>query len=221
MSNYIYAIRTAFLLFPILAILITLPYIISQYRKYGSILVLRSAIIYSFILYLLVIYFLVILPLPPISEVQNYTNPYLQLEPLYSITYLKKSINFDILNFDTYWNLFGNSYFYQFIYNIFITIPFGIYLRYYFKCDFKKTFFYSFVLGGKSILLNYICYLSCVPESMMTISPRGSVAVKWAITSVSVPLTVCSCTLEISRHTATSRSAPKCSANWVSVFTSL
>lgn len=147
MSNYIYAIRTALLLFPILAILITLPYIISQYRKYGSILVLRSAIIYSFILYLLVIYFLVILPLPPISEVQNYTNPYLQLEPLYSINYLKNSIHFDILNFDTYWNLFGNSYFYQFIYNIFITIPFGIYLRYYFKCDFKKTFFYSFVLS--------------------------------------------------------------------------
>lgn len=147
MSTYLYAMRMAFLFFPLLAILVTLPYIISQYRKYGSILVLRSVIIYSFILYLLVIYFLVILPLPPISEVQNYTSPFIQLEPFYSVIYLKNNIHFNIFDFDTYWNLFGNSYFYQIIYNIFITIPFGIYLRYYFKCDLKKTFFYSFLLS--------------------------------------------------------------------------
>ena len=61
MNTYLYSIKMGFIFFPILAILITFPYIISQYRKYGSILVLRSIIIYSFVLYLLVIYFLVIL----------------------------------------------------------------------------------------------------------------------------------------------------------------
>lgn len=147
MNTYLYAIKTAFVFFPVLAILVTLPYILSQYRKYGSILILRSAIIYSFILYLLVIYFLVILPLPPISEVQNYTTPFTQLKPFYSVMYLKEHIYFSITNFDTYWNLFGNSYFYQVVYNIFITIPFGVYLRYYFKCSFSKTVFLSFCLS--------------------------------------------------------------------------
>lgn len=147
MSNYVYAIKMAFLIFPLLALLVTLPYIISQYRKYGSLLMLRSVIIYSFILYLLVIYFLVILPLPPISEVEKSTAVFTQLEPFYSFFYLKENIYFKLNDFDTYWNLFGNSYFYQVIYNIFITIPFGIYLRYYFKYSFKKTLFFSFLLS--------------------------------------------------------------------------
>lgn len=147
MNTYLYSIKMGFIFFPILAILITFPYIISQYRKYGSILVLRSIIIYSFVLYLLVIYFLVILPLPPISEVKNYTSSFVQLEPFYAIIYLKNNINFSIFDVDTYFNLFGNANFYQFIYNIFITIPFGVYLRYYFKCDFKKTCFLSFTLS--------------------------------------------------------------------------
>ncbi len=147
MNSYVYAIKAAVILFPFLAVLITLPYMISQYRKYGSILFLRTIVIYSFILYLLVIYFLVILPLPPIEEVKNYTYAYTQLQPLYALFYLSETITFHITDFDTYSNLFFNSYFYQFIYNIFITIPFGVYLRYYFKCDFKKTLCYSFILS--------------------------------------------------------------------------
>ena len=147
MNSYLYAMKTAFLFFPIIAILLTLPYVLSQYKKYGSLLVFRTAIIYSFILYLIVIYFLVILPLPPIEEVRNYTNDFVQLKPFYAITYLQQHIHFDITDFSTYSRLFGNAYFYQFIYNIFITIPFGIYLRYYFKCKFTKTLLLSFLLS--------------------------------------------------------------------------
>ncbi len=147
MNSYLYAMKTAFLFFPIIALILMLPYVISQYKKYGSLLIFRTTIIYSFILYLIVIYFLVILPLPPIEEVRNYKNSFVQLEPFYALTYLHQHIHFDITDFSTYSNLFRNSYFYQVIYNIFITIPFGIYLRYYFKCNFKKTFLFSFLLS--------------------------------------------------------------------------
>ncbi len=147
MNSYLYAMKTAFLFFPIIAIILTLPYVISQYKKYGSLLMFRTAIISSFLFYLIVIYFLVILPLPPIEEVKNYTNSFVQLQPFYTITYLHQHIHFDILDLNTYSKLFGNAYFYQFIYNIFITIPFGIYLRYYFKCKFTKTLFLSFALS--------------------------------------------------------------------------
>ena len=46
---YLKPILSACYVFPFLAALFTLPYIIFQYRKYGSILLLRVAIVYTFI----------------------------------------------------------------------------------------------------------------------------------------------------------------------------
>ena len=81
MGTYIESIRFALLSFPLIALLFTLPYIFHQYHKYGSILFLRVAIVYSFILYMTCIYFLVILPLPSIESVQELTTPWVQLTP--------------------------------------------------------------------------------------------------------------------------------------------
>ena len=47
MSIYLKPILTACYVFPVLAALFTLPYIIRQYHKYGSILVLRTGILYD------------------------------------------------------------------------------------------------------------------------------------------------------------------------------
>ena len=80
-SGYLNIIKVAFLTFPFLAMLITIPYIISQYRKYGSIHSLRTVIVYSFVLYLLTAYFMVILPLPSIESVKNLTTQTMQLIP--------------------------------------------------------------------------------------------------------------------------------------------
>ena len=62
--SYISTIKIALILFPILAFVITIPYMIANYRKYGSVNKLRTVIFYSFILYLLAAYSLVNLPLP-------------------------------------------------------------------------------------------------------------------------------------------------------------
>ena len=67
--GYVEAIKTAILIFPLIAFLFTLPFILHQYHKYGAIHKFRTLIIYSFILYMITIYFLVILPLPSISDV--------------------------------------------------------------------------------------------------------------------------------------------------------
>lgn len=53
MSIYLKPILTACYVFPVLAALFTLPYIIRQYHKYGSILVLRTGIVYTFIFYMM------------------------------------------------------------------------------------------------------------------------------------------------------------------------
>ena len=147
MNNYIEVIREAFLFFPLIAFLISIPFILLQYHKYGSISVLKSLIIYSFVLYLICAYFLVILPLPPIEEVQNLTTKTTQLIPFsFVIDFIKKT-SFNIKIPSTYVKTLSESCFYVPIYNIFLTLPFGMYLRYYFKCNLKQTCLYTFLLS--------------------------------------------------------------------------
>ena len=71
MAVYLEPIKTALIIFPIIAFLITLPYLIIEYHKYGSVPLLRSVIVYTFVLYLLTAFFLVILPLPSLPEQQK------------------------------------------------------------------------------------------------------------------------------------------------------
>lgn len=64
MSQYLEALRQAMVIYPMIVVLFTVPYIAWSYHKYGSVLSLRVLIVYSFLLYLLCVYCLVILPLP-------------------------------------------------------------------------------------------------------------------------------------------------------------
>ena len=146
-SGYLNIIKVAFLTFPFLAMLITVPYIISQYRKYGSIHSLRTVIVYSFVLYLLTAYFMVILPLPSIESVKNLTSASMQLIPFKFITDIIKTTPFVFNDVSTYLKSLAYSSVYVVLYNIILTIPFGMYLRYYFKKDLKTTIFYSFLLS--------------------------------------------------------------------------
>ena len=57
--SYISVLKISFLIFPVLAYIITMPYAIWMYRKYGSINFTKALIIYSFILYLECCFFLV------------------------------------------------------------------------------------------------------------------------------------------------------------------
>ena len=146
MSVYLIPLQSALLLFPFLAAMITLPYIIMQYRKYGSILPIRVLIVYSFIFYLLCAYFLVVLPLPPIEEVASYTKPIMQLIPFASLK--EFTMNSSLIWNDpaTYLTALNEPSLYLIVFNILLTVPFGVYLRYYFQCSWKKTLLLTFLL---------------------------------------------------------------------------
>ncbi len=143
MSTFFYSIKTSFILFPLVAFFFTLPYMIRQYHKYGSINSYRSIIIYSFLLYLMSAYFLVILPLPSIESVSSMTNPAYNLQPFHFISEILHKTNFHVSDFATYFPTLKNPVVYEAFFNILLTLPFGVYLHYYFKCNFKQTFFYS------------------------------------------------------------------------------
>lgn len=145
--SYIISIKTAIIIFPIIAFLFTIPFILHQYHKYGSINKLRVLIIYSFILYMMCIYFLVILPLPKRSEVTSTYKDMIQLKPFSFIIDFFKETSLNLKDFSTYIKALKEPCFYTVIFNIFMTIPYGMYLRYYFKYDIKKVIKSSFGLS--------------------------------------------------------------------------
>ncbi len=144
--GYLYTILKSFIIFPLIAFFFTTPFVLHQYHKYGSISRIRVLIVYSFILYILTIYFLVIMPLPNRDTVTF--NPYMvRLIPFTFISDILNETTLVISHPETYLNLFKEPCFYTVIFNILMLIPFGMYLRYYFKLSLKKVILFSFLLS--------------------------------------------------------------------------
>ena len=112
MSIYLKPILTACYVFPVLAALFTLPYIIRQYHKYGSILVLRTGIVYTFIFYMMTSYFMTILPLPAIDSVTPESATML-LTPFDAVRRWLDGCSFVLTDFSTYKDTFTNPTFYR------------------------------------------------------------------------------------------------------------
>ena len=158
MSSYAFPIKIGLIVFPIIALLITIPFMIKQYHKYGSIPFMRTFIVYSFVLYLLVAWFMVILPLPKIEVVEKMTGPWTQLIPFKGLKDIIDNTSFNILNFSTYITTLKNPVVYTVIFNFFLTLPFGVYLRYYFNRKWWEVITLSFMLS----LFFEVTQLSCL-----------------------------------------------------------
>lgn len=157
MRVYAVPIKAGLILFPIIAFLITIPYMIRQYHKYGSIPMLRSLIVYSFVLYLLIAWFMVILPLPRIEDVAKMSGPWAQLVPFNFINDLK-SVNFSLTDVRTWLSALKDSSVYTVLFNFVLTLPFGVYLRYYFNRKWWEVLVMSFMLS----LFFEVTQLSCL-----------------------------------------------------------
>lgn len=147
MDVYKIPIEYAFIVFPFIAFILTIPFLIHQYRKFGSIPMLKSFCFYSMILYLLCAYFLVMLPLPSIEKVASMTGPTTQLVPFQFIKDIMVTVSFEITNINDLINVFKHSTMYTILFNIVLTLPFGIYLRYIFKKKWYHSIIYTFLLS--------------------------------------------------------------------------
>lgn len=147
MHSYLEIIKQASISFPVIAVAFSVPYLIYNYKKYGSIMSLRIWIIYSFILYLLCTYCLIILPLPSPEKAQALQGHHMQLNPLNFIFDIIKHTHINFQDPKTFLTIFNNWAFLTTIFNIFMTLPFGFYLRYYFRNNFKQVVVKSFLLS--------------------------------------------------------------------------
>lgn len=146
--TYLLAIKTAVILFPLLAFLITGPFILYQYHKYTSISPLKTLIIYSFIFYLLCAYFLVILPLPSKDSVINNPDWMIQMIPFHFIVDLIKENPLILGNPKTYISAILDPSFYVVAFNILLFVPFGMFLKYYKGYSLKKIILVSLLLSA-------------------------------------------------------------------------
>ena len=147
MGGYIEALEQAAILFPILAVLFTIPYIAWNYHKYGSVLSLRILIVYSFILYMLCAYCLVILPLPTGEAAASLSGHQAQLVPFTFLGDIARESDAVLSQPRTWLTVFNSNAFLTTLFNLFLTMPFGMYLRYYFRCGWKRTLVYSLLLS--------------------------------------------------------------------------
>ena len=143
--GYLKTIQTGLWVFPLIAAAFTLPYAVYQYHKHGAVSKLRTLVVYSYILYMLIAFFLVCLPLPDrASTVGNTWRDHLNLIPFKQIRLYWNGRAFGIVALKEY--LLSMSL-WQLLFNILMTVPFGVYMRYYFKMDMKRTVLCSFLLS--------------------------------------------------------------------------
>lgn len=143
MSILLIALKAAAIWFPVLSALFTVPYVLVQYKKYGSIPVIRTVVVYSFILYLMVVYFLVILPLPAAGSVAPVHS--VQLVPFQFVRDFLRETSLVVTDPGTYLGALTERGVTQVVFNVLMFVPFGIYLRYYFRCSLRKTMAVSFL----------------------------------------------------------------------------
>ena len=155
MEIYVNDIYAAVGVFPVLAFLMTLPYLVYQYRKYNSIPFWKSLMFYLFLFYLLCAYFMVILPLP---EARHATDPGAivvapQLVPFRFVGQFADAARVAGLSLfsPASWIAFlrqGDVY--CTLFNVLLTLPLGMFLCYIFRAKWWQA-----ILAGLGMSLFY------------------------------------------------------------------
>lgn len=143
LGPYLEPILVACVIFPFVAGLFTLPFLIVNYRKYGGIALMRVLVVYSFILYSMCAFLLTVLPLPSREAVAQMPKPSIGWIPFKDFFVGLKKAGFSglqsVIRPDLWRKFLTSSDLFQILANIVMQVPLGFYLRYYFRCTKRKT----------------------------------------------------------------------------------
>ena len=148
LHSYLFPISYAFFTFPIAAAFFTVPFLIVQYRRHGYIHKYRALILYLLLLYLMNAVYLILLPLP--SSFHNSppkANSYFQWIPFNFLSDIARETAVRANEPSTYWHLLKERAFLQVAFNVALTVPFGLFLRYYFRANWARCLAFSFALS--------------------------------------------------------------------------
>ncbi|CAI6044180.1 VanZ family protein [Cohnella sp. JJ-181] len=145
---YLFPISYAFLSFPIAAAIFTVPFLVVQYRRHGYIHKFRALMLYLLLLYLLNAVYLVLLPLPQsIHNAPLEADSYFQWIPFHFLADIVRETGVSFGRPSTYPHLFGERAVLQVAFNVLLTIPFGLFLRYYLRARWARCLVLSLSLS--------------------------------------------------------------------------
>ncbi|SFA92349.1 Glycopeptide antibiotics resistance protein [Cohnella sp. OV330] len=148
LGSYLFPISYAFLSFPIAAAIFTVPFLVVQYRRHGYVHKIRALILYLLLLYLLNAVFIILLPLPPsIHNAPPDAGSYFQWIPFHFLTDIVRETGVKPGRPSTYPHLLGERAVLQVAFNVLLTIPFGLFLRYYFSAHWIRCLLLSLGLS--------------------------------------------------------------------------
>ena len=133
MRNFVYDIQLGFLTFPLVALLLAVPYALYQYRRFGAISIWKTFVVFTFILYFLCAVSLIVFPLPAdhSAVVESARTP--QLHPFHVIDQIRETTDFSLSDRSTWGPALRSPVVYEAIFNVMFTVPLGAYLCYLFR----------------------------------------------------------------------------------------
>jgi len=147
LDTYLFPISYAFFTFPIAAALFTMPFLVVQYRRHGYIHKYRALILYLLLLYLMNAVYLIVLPFPSTVHNRPPERSYFQLIPFHFLADIAKETGVRVDQPSTYLHLLKERAFQQVAFNVALTVPFGLFLRYYFRARWTRCLLFSFGLS--------------------------------------------------------------------------
>lgn len=134
MRNFAYDIQLGFLAFPLVALLLALPYALYQYRRFGAISIWKTFVVFTFILYCMCAVSLIVFPLPkdPSQIVEIAQTP--QLQPFHFVEQIRETTDFSWADRSTWGPALKARAAYEAYFNVLLTVPLGAYLCYLFRC---------------------------------------------------------------------------------------
>ncbi|MDR1713048.1 MAG: VanZ family protein [Coriobacteriales bacterium] len=149
LDAYLFPIGTALVLMPAIAAACALPYAIYSYRRYGAISLLRTLVFVSFIFYIQCAYYLVILPLPDPATMTSEVplSQYVQPIPFHFVTDILSSSGLVLSEPGTWPGALKSFAVLQVLFNVALTVPWGVYLAWYFQLSLKRVLLLSLALS--------------------------------------------------------------------------
>ncbi|MGN0077291.1 MAG: NAD(P)H-hydrate epimerase [Coriobacteriales bacterium] len=144
MEVYAEDIVVGVLLFPLVAALLTLPYAIVEYRRFGLVPWMHTVGFYAFVLYLLCALCLVTMPLPSDPSALDAGKETMRLKPLYFLWDIARQGAKAYAATGSLLSVLAVPALYGAVFNLLLTVPLGVYLRCFFHRSWRQTLLLGF-----------------------------------------------------------------------------
>lgn len=146
-TNLLFAIKLGIQHFSTIAALFALPLLLFQVIATKKLNFVRIGMCFLFLFYMICAYSLIIFPLPDVAKAATLSGHDAQLIPFHFIADIIRENPFQLGNIHTYLPALLDNAVLQVIFNIIMTVPFGMFLSYYFGLNAKKVVTFSFLLS--------------------------------------------------------------------------